>query len=104
MAKAQEAVENIEKFLDDQFSLEEFEDWSASFAQTVFQSDDAKAQELALLVRSRLNAFEDDESDAGLRQELAVAIYPFVHIAANQFGAPSSVAESNANFDFNVAA
>ena len=102
MAKAHEAIEHIAEYLADQISLEELEDWSASFVQSVFQSDDAVAQQIALLVRSRLNAFEDDESDAGLRQELADAIYPFVHQASN--GEPSSVAESNAAFALNVAA
>jgi len=104
MAKAQEAVERIEEFLADQLSLEQFEDWSASFVQTVFQSDDVQAKNIALLIRSRLNAFEDDESDSGLRQELADAIYPFVHIAANRYGEPSSLAESDATLALNVAA
>jgi hypothetical protein len=99
-----EAINQVSDYLGSRVSLDDFENWSAGYMQTVYQSDNADAQAMARLVRSILNAFEDDESEVGLRQELADAIYPFVHLASNRYGEPSSVAESNATFHLNVAA
>ncbi|HTW66740.1 MAG TPA: hypothetical protein VME17_19105 [Bryobacteraceae bacterium] len=104
MDKLQEAIDRVSDYLGNRVSLDLFEDWSAGYMQSVYRSDNADAQSLAASLRAILNAFEDDTSEDGLRQELANAIYPFVHLASNRYGAPSSAAESNAKFDLIVAA
>jgi hypothetical protein len=100
----QEAINQVSDYLGSHLSLDDFENWSAGYMQSVYQSDNVDAQSIARLVRSILNAFEDDTSELGLRQELADAIDPFVRLASNRYGEPSSVAESNATFALNAAA
>jgi hypothetical protein len=78
MARAHQAIEKIEDLLADMMSLEDFEDWSASYIQSIHRIGNREDQELAHLVRSILNAFEDDDNESALRQELASAIRPFV--------------------------
>lgn len=104
MGIIQEAIDRVSDYLGNRLSLEGFEDWSAGYMQSIYRVGDADAQNLAALIRSVLNAYENDDSEAGLRQELAEAIYPFVHLAVNRYGEPSSIAESNAEFALNVAA
>jgi len=90
MANVQEAVDRVSAYLADQLSLEGLEDWSASYIQSIYQMGDAEAQTVAHLIRSILNAYEDDQSDTGLRQELAEAIDPFfVRFAETRYGDPS---------------
>lgn len=100
----QEAIDRVSDYLGNRLPLEGFEDWSAGYMHSIYRVGNGDAQNLAALIRSVLNAYEDDDSEAGLRQELADAIYPFVHLAANRYGEPSSIAESNAEFALNVAA
>ena len=78
MANAQEGVDRVNEFLAHEMSLEAFEDWSASYILDIRRVGDAEAQSFASLIRSIVNAFEDDEDDAGMRKELATAIRPFV--------------------------
>jgi hypothetical protein len=78
MITTKEAVDNVLDFLSDQLSLEEFEDWSASYVLDIQRRGDTEDQALGRLIRGILNAFEDDATEVGLRQELAVAILPFV--------------------------
>jgi hypothetical protein len=77
MASFVQAVDQIRAFLGNRISLDDFEDWSASYIQTVHRDGDEQAQQLAHLVRSILNAFADDETDGALRMELANAVRPF---------------------------
>ncbi len=78
MASARQAVDKVQAFLAKKMSLEGLEDWSASYIQSVHRIGDADAQKVAHLIRSILNAFEDDETEDALRLELANAILPFV--------------------------
>ncbi len=78
MASAQEAIDHISDYLAKRMPLESFEDWSASYMRDVYRTGDARAQALGQLVRSILNAFEDDSAEDAMRGELANAIRPFV--------------------------
>ena len=80
MIRAQDAVDRVQDFLANRISLEDFEDWSASYIHDVHRSEDVQAQKSAHLIRSILNAFEDDETEQGLRQELANAVRPFAQL------------------------
>jgi hypothetical protein len=88
MASAQEVVKQVDEFLAQRIALEELEDWSASFAHSVYRDGDAQAQEAAGLLRSILNAYEDDGSEDALREELAVAIRPFAQQRIFVYGKP----------------
>jgi hypothetical protein len=89
MASAQEAVERVQDYLADRLSLENFEDWSASYMQNIHNSGDASAQSIARMIRSILNAYGDDCSDSAMRQEFEEAIRPFVSFPENRYGDPS---------------
>jgi hypothetical protein len=78
MANVQEIKRHIRKFLDDQISLEDFDDWSAEYAWNIHKRDDHKTQDLARSLRAIINAHEDDTDESGLRKELEIAIHPFV--------------------------
>jgi hypothetical protein len=102
MSNAQDAVEQVWQYLANELSLDEFEDWSASYLTDVFQSGDAQAQEVGRVIRSILNAYGDDSTDAALRSELVNAISPFAKTSAqNSVGKPSMIAESSASSDVN---
>ena len=102
MANAREAVDRISEFLASQLSLEAFEDWSASYMQSVHGEGDSEAVAMASRVRSILNAYEDDSTEASLRAELEVAIRAFAEPSAeNRYGDSSFVSESNAESEFN---
>lgn len=103
MVNAQEPVERVQDYLADRISLERFEDWSASFVQNIHNTGDADAQRLARLIRSALNAFEDDQEDSALRHELAELIRPFFE---NRYGDPSPfpIAQSSAVMKLSKAA
>jgi hypothetical protein len=77
MASAQDVAKQIEEFLDEEISLEELEDWSASFAWDTYASHDQDAGRAALFLRSILNAYDGDQSDIGLRRELEKIVRPF---------------------------
>src|SRR6266498_340558 len=81
MISAKEAIDQIAALLARRISLEQFEDWSASYAQSAHGRRDAEAVESGLLIRSILNAFGDDNSEDALRLELGNAIRPFVRVA-----------------------
>jgi hypothetical protein len=68
----------VSSFLANRMSLEEFEDWSASYLANVYRTGDAEAQSFARQIRSILNAYEDDEVEDGMRRELANTVRPFV--------------------------
>jgi len=70
MINAHEAVSRVSDFLANRISLEEFEDWSASYMLNIYRDGNAEAQNFARLIRSILNAFEDDETENRIRQEL----------------------------------
>ena len=105
MSNAQDAVEQVWQLLANELSLDDFEDWSASYLTEAFRSGDAQAQEVGRLIRSILNAYGDDSTDDAMRLELANAISPFVKSSAeNSFGNPSMTAvtaESSASSDVN---
>jgi signal transduction histidine kinase len=103
MASVLEILEQVERFLAKQVSLEDFEAWSAEYAWNIHQRADEETQNLARMVQAILNAFEDDQDETGLRLELAEAVRPFA-FAKNRVGDPSPfVAESNADLAFNTA-
>jgi hypothetical protein len=77
MASAQDAVEQIEQFLDNEISLEELEDWSALFVQEAYAAQNEDARRAAQFLRSILNTYEMDQSDRGLRRELENVVRPF---------------------------
>jgi hypothetical protein len=77
MANAQEALDRISDYLANRISLDAFENWSASFVHDVRACGDPTALDIAQLVRSILNTFDEDAMDDGLRKELAIAILPF---------------------------
>lgn len=77
MANSRDVVKQIEEFLDGEISLEELEDWSASFAHDAYANQDAESQEAARFLRSVLNAYSDDLSESGLRKELKSIVRPF---------------------------
>jgi len=81
MISVKEAIDQIGALLARRISLEQFEDWSASFAQSAYRRNDAAAVESVLSIRSIVNAFADDSSEDSLRRELANAIRPFVQQA-----------------------
>ena len=100
MSNAQDAVEQVWQFLANELSLEDFEDWSASYLTDAFQSDDLEAQKIGRLIRSILNAYADDSTEHALHLELAVAISPFAKWSdENTVGKPSLTAESSASSD-----
>jgi hypothetical protein len=77
MAKAREIVNHVSAFLSRELSLDELDGWSASYLQYVYRVGDNQDQSAIQNVRAVLNAFDDDENEEGLRQELAAAIRPF---------------------------
>jgi hypothetical protein len=81
MAGIYEIVQKVEAFLANVLSLQEFEDWSAEFSWDIHKRADANVQDLAYRVRAILNAFSDEESESGLREELAEAVRPFAQPA-----------------------
>lgn len=100
MSNAQDAVEQVWQFLANELSLEDLEDWSASFLTEAFQSGDLEAQQIGRVIRSILNAYADDNTEHALHLELAVAISPFAKSSAeNTVGKPSMIAESSASSD-----
>ena len=108
MARALEAAEKVSAFLADRISLEELEDWSASFSWNIHRSDDEQAQAIAYQVRGILNEYSDDVSEERIRKELAelrarveAANFPF---AENRYGGPSSAPETTMPLAINVAA
>jgi hypothetical protein len=81
MAK-QEALDRIADLLADKISIDEFEDWSASFSWNIHKRADADTQKLAYLIRAILNSHENDETEDQLREQLALAAEPFHEIAS----------------------
>ena len=76
MARARDVLKHVSDFLNNRESLEALENWSASYLHSVYVQGDAEDQNAIHVVRSILNAFED-ENEADLRRELATAIRPF---------------------------
>jgi len=70
MANTQEAIKQIAVLRAGRISLEEFEDWSASYLFEAYGSGDAEALEVAKQIRARLNAYEEDPTEDSLRLEL----------------------------------
>lgn len=108
MAKAHDVLKHVSDFLAHRDSLESLEDWSASYLRDVYSQGDYQDQQAVLVVRSVLNAFEDDR-DHVLRLELEKAMRPFEEIqqfvfAANSSGAPLPIPVSGNSTHFNVAA
>ena len=89
MTKAQEAIEQVAAYLANHLPLEGLEDWSASYVQNIHQTKDVEAQRIAVLIRSILNTYDEEESEDGLRLELAEAIRPYALFAENRYGDPS---------------
>ena len=77
MVNSSEAVGKVSGFLANRISLEQLEDWSALHLQNAHRAGDDQSQITAHLIRSILNAFEDDEAEGPLREELANAIRPY---------------------------
>lgn len=77
MAKAREVEQHVSDFLERRASLENLEDWSASYLPVVYRSGDSDAIAAIQNVRAVLNAFENEDSEDGLRMELAAAIRSF---------------------------
>ncbi len=77
MASLEEISQHVSGFLANRVSLDEFEDWSASYAWNIHQRADKQTAARARLIQAILDAFEDDDDEAGLRAELENAIHPF---------------------------
>jgi hypothetical protein len=77
MASASEAVNQVSRFVAGKLSLEAFEDWSVDYMREAYRAEDSEPRYIAGLVRSILNAFEDDEDLEPLKSELRNAIRPF---------------------------
>jgi hypothetical protein len=71
--------------LADKISIDEFEDWSASFSWNIHKRADAETQKLAYLIRAILNSHEDDETEDQLREHLALAAGPLQEIASESW-------------------
>lgn len=84
MPSAQEARKKIEDLLENRISLEEFEDWSASFSWNIHRHTDKEVQAIAYQIRSILNEHSDDATEAAVRQELADAARPFAPCDSEQ--------------------
>ena len=67
------AIAEIRKFLGGQISLESLEDWSAVYLQDAYRNSDEAAKEVAHLLRSIINSYSDDMSEAGIRTALGNA-------------------------------
>jgi hypothetical protein len=65
-------------FLANRSSIEELEDWSASWMVDVYRSGTLGDQAVARLLRAALNAYDEDMNEDGLRRELETAVLPFV--------------------------
>jgi hypothetical protein len=77
MAEQYEIIQKVEAFLANSLSFQEFDDWSAEFSWNIHERADSETQALAYQVRAILNAFSEDDSESGLRKELAEAVRPF---------------------------
>jgi len=77
MANGHNVYARVADFLANRETLEALEDWSASYLHDVYRLGDEDDRRAIHLVRSILNAFEDDQSENGLRRELAEALRPF---------------------------
>jgi hypothetical protein len=99
MASAAEAQKKIADLLANQISLEEFEDWSASFAWNIHKEGDADAQAVAYLIRSILNAHSDDIDESPIREELEQISTPFFS-GEPMVGDVFSYATKAGRFDF----
>jgi hypothetical protein len=108
MASASEASNKIAEFLADRVSLEQLDDWSASFSWDIHKTGEEQAQAIAYQVRAILNEYSDDASEDRIRKELvqlrARIETPNFPLAENRCGGPSSAPESNTKFAINVAA
>ncbi len=108
MASALEASNRIAEFLADRISLEQLEDWSASFSWDIHRIDDEQAQAIAYQVRAILNEYSDDAIEDRIRKELdqlrARIEDPNFPFGESRSGDPSSFAESFASFALNAAA
>ena len=108
MASASEASNKIAEFLADRISLEQLEDWSASFAWDIHKTGEERVQAIAYQVRAILNEYSDDASEDRIRKELvqlrAQIEAPNFPFAENHYGGPSSAPESNTKFAINAAA
>ena len=92
MASVEESVERVSAFLANRLSPELFEDWSASYVSAIGSHDDSDGAKVARLIRSILNAYEEDETDLAMRAELAETIRPFVKpFSENRYGDSSCV-------------
>lgn len=79
MASVNEISAQVRAFLGDRISLQELEDWSASYSWNIHQRADQETQNLAYAVRGLLVDYSSGDIDeATLRRELATAALPFV--------------------------
>jgi hypothetical protein len=69
MANAPEIRKQLARFLSEQISLDEFEQWFAPYSWNIHKGGDAESQRLAFAIEHKLSQFEDDCDD--LRVELA---------------------------------
>src|SRR5258706_4439922 len=82
MVTLKEARSQVSAFLANRIPLDAFEDWSADYSQRAYRDQAKLAQSVAQRIRAILNAFEDDSTDLGLREELANALLPFVEVSS----------------------
>lgn len=74
MPSIHEISKQVAAFLANCISLEQFEDWSAEYSGDIYKTADDETRDLACQIRAILNAFDDDETEDGLRVELASTI------------------------------
>ena len=106
MISARELVDRVADFLAGRIPLESLEDSSASFVHSMYRDGSPEAISIGQRIGSILNAFQDDESDEGMRAELANAILPFESAEANLrlHAAYSFSGDAVFNFSRNLAA
>ena len=101
MASVNEISDQVLEFLSDRISLQELEEWSASYSWNIHRRAGRKIQDLAYAVRGMLVEYSSGDIDEmKLRKGLADAIRPFAVIRVSVltkkvvFGKPPAFALS----------
>ena len=103
MANLREISDQVLNLLENEISLDAFEDWSAEYSWNLHQRADDKVQGLAYQIRGILNAHGDDETEDLLRQELATAISPFLQSETQLADTSSPLFPPQSNIETNEA-
>ena len=78
MASASEIVREVRRLLEGKTSLDDFEDWSASYSWNIRQRASKPVQDLAYLIELRMIEYGNGDMDeSALFAQLGDAIRPF---------------------------